>query len=151
MKTYASSKEFDVDMARLFEKGRRWYDLGSEHYGNILLLQRLYQSLTSTSSPPSGPPYTTTSNFASLPAGPGTARPLHSNPNPNDTSSAGQVHGGPGVTTYRVSNKDRVWVDEVEYKGWGIRLADWLHLANPDDPSRPIVVQVFKCWVSEEP
>ena len=41
-------------------------------------------------------------------------------------------------------------MDEVNYKGWTIRLADWLHLSNPDDPSRPIVAHVFRCFVSEE-
>ena len=103
--------------------------------------QRLYQAMTSPN-PPSGPPYTSQTNFASIRAGPGTARPLHS------TSDA---DGAVGVTTFRVSNKDRTFVDEVNYKGWSIRLADWLHLANPDDPSRPIVAQVFKCWISDEP
>lgn len=107
-------------------------------------LQRLYQALTSDR-PIKGPPYTTTTNFASLPAAPGTARPVHA------------PHGGEsdvgvaGVTTFRVSNRDRTFVDEVEYKGWSIRLADWVHMANSDDPSRPIVAQVFKCWVSDEP
>lgn len=57
----------------------------------------------------------------------------------------------PGITTFRVSTKDRTFVDEVHYKGWSIRLADWLHLSNPDDPSRPIVGHVFKCWISDEP
>ena len=101
----------------------------------------MYQALTSTN-PPSGPPYTSQSNFASIRAGPGTARPLHATGGDND--------GQPGVTTFRVSTKDRKFVDEVEYKGWSVRLADWLHLANPDDPSRPIIAQVFKCWTSEE-
>lgn len=41
-------------------------------------------------------------------------------------------------------------MDEVHYRGWTIRLADWLHLSNPDDPSRPIVGHVFKCWISDE-
>lgn len=41
-------------------------------------------------------------------------------------------------------------MDEVNYKGWTVRLADWLHLSNPDDPSRPIVAHVFRCFVSEE-
>ena len=60
-------------------------------------------------------------------------------------------HGGEsdvgvaGVTTFRVSNKDRAFVDVVSYKGWSIRLADWLHLSNSDDLSRPIVAQVLKC------
>ncbi|KAH7925669.1 hypothetical protein BV22DRAFT_416009 [Leucogyrophana mollusca] len=137
---YETSKDFDLDMARLFEKARRWHEPRTEPYGRVLLLQRLYQALTSPS-PPSGPPYTSATNFASIRAGPGTARPLHS------TDS----EGVPGVTSFRVSTKDRTFVDEVNYKGWSIRLADWLHLSNPDDPSRPIIGQVFKCWVSEEP
>ncbi|EPQ61248.1 hypothetical protein GLOTRDRAFT_135767 [Gloeophyllum trabeum ATCC 11539] len=139
MKSYPFSKSFDMDMEILFLKGRRWYEPGTEKYGHVCLLQRLYQALTS-SSPPSGPPYASSTNFASLRAGPGTARPLHS----SDTE------GVPGVTTFRVSIKDRTFVDEVHYKGWSVRLADWLHMSNPDDPSKPIVAQVFKCWVSDE-
>ena len=61
-----------------------------------------------------------------------------------------ESEGVHGVTTYRVSMKDRTFVNEVHFKGWSIRLADWLHMANPDDPSRPIVGQVFKCFVSDE-
>jgi chromatin structure-remodeling complex subunit RSC1/2 len=83
-----------------------------------------------------------TTNFASVRAGPGHAKPL---------STAYQDPDAAGVTTFRVSSKDRTFVDEVWYKGWNIRLADWLHLSNPDDPSRPIVAQVFKVWLSDEP
>jgi len=102
------------------------------------VVQRLYQAITS-STPPSGPPYTSTLNFASIQAGPGTARPVHS-----------VDSGVAGVTAFRVSTKLRTFVDELHYKGWTIRLADWLHLSNPDDPSRPIIGQVFKCWKSDE-
>lgn len=56
-----------------------------------------------------------------------------------------------GVTSFRVSSKDRTFVDELHYKGWMLKLADWVHLCNPDDPSRPIVGQVFRSWVSDEP
>ncbi|TFK47979.1 hypothetical protein OE88DRAFT_1635762 [Heliocybe sulcata] len=142
-KLYPSTKAFDMDMSILFMKGRRWYEPGSEKYGHIILLQRLYQALTS-SSPPEGPPYVSATHFASLRAGPGTARPLHAAPNNDDNE------GVPGVTTFRVSVKDRRFVHEVHYKGWSFRLADWVHMANPDDPSRPVVAQVFKCWVSED-
>lgn len=55
------------------------------------------------------------------------------------------------MTTFRVSTKDRTFVDEVHFKGWSFRLADWVHMSNPDDPSRPIIGQVFKCFVSDEP
>ncbi|KAF7971438.1 hypothetical protein HWV62_21208 [Athelia sp. TMB] len=142
-KKFGSSQEFDKSMIRLFEKARRWHEPCSEPYGRVLLLQRLYQALTS-SNPPPGPPYSSPTNFASLRAGPGTARPVHA------THTADPEGGVPGVTTFRVSNKDRTFVDEVHYKGWSVRLGDWLHLSNPDDPSRPIVAQVFKCWVSDE-
>ncbi|KAF8548751.1 hypothetical protein OG21DRAFT_1422510 [Imleria badia] len=138
--SYVSPKEFDLDMARLFEKGRRWYEPCTEPYGHVLVLQRLYQALTSPS-PPAGPPYTSPTHFASIRAGPGTARPLH---------ATADADGVPGITTFRVSTKDRTFVDEVHYKGWTIRLADWLHLSNPDDPSRPIVGHVFKCWISDD-
>lgn len=127
-------------MEQLFLKARRWYEPGSEAYGNVLLLQRLYQALVSPE-PPSGPPYTSQTHFAALLASPGTAKPLHS------TGS----EGVPGVTTYRVPTKDRQLVDQVQYKGWTVRLADWLHLSNCDDPGRPIIGQVFRCWVSDEP
>ncbi|THG96542.1 hypothetical protein EW026_g5306 [Hermanssonia centrifuga] len=107
---------------------------------SLALIERLYQALTS-SDPPAGPPFLSPTHFAALPAGPGTARPLHSS----------VAEGVPGVTTFRVSSKDRKFVDEVHVKGWTIRLADWLHLSNCDDPSRPIIAQVFRCWVSDEP
>lgn len=141
-KSYLSSKTFDMDFAKLFLKGRRYYDAGSDNYGRVLLLQRFYQALTSNS-PPSGPPYVSATGFASLRAGPGTARPLYSSSTDGDTGVA-------GVTTFRVSSKDRTFVDELQYKGWRVRLADWVHMANPDDPSRPIVGQVFRCYISDE-
>ncbi|KAI8983322.1 hypothetical protein BD414DRAFT_490572 [Trametes punicea] len=136
MHYYETSKAFDKEMSQLFLKARRWYELGSEPYGNVLVLQRLYHALTSPNPP--HPPYTSATKFAALPAGPGTAKPLHAS------------EGDTGVTTFRVSLKDRQIVEEVQYKGWTVRVADWLHLSNPDDPSRPIIGQVFKCYISQE-
>ncbi|KAG2024033.1 bromeodomain-containing protein [Coprinopsis cinerea AmutBmut pab1-1] len=137
---YSSAREFDLDMARLFEKARRWHEIGSDSYGRVLLLQRLYQALTSHN-PPVGPPYHSTTHFAALRAGPGAVKPVH----------GADSEGVPSVTTHRVLTKDRVFVEELHYKGYSMKLADWLHLANPDDPSRPIIGQIFRCWVSEEP
>ncbi|KAJ2912411.1 hypothetical protein MD484_g8004, partial [Candolleomyces efflorescens] len=136
---YSSAKEFDLDMARLFEKGRRWHEAQSEPYSRILLLQRLYQALTSPNPPHS--PYVSTTNFAGLIAGPGSVKPVH----------GADSEGVPNVTMHRVLSKDRQFVDELHYKGWTVKLADWVHLSNPDDPSRPIIGQIFRCWVSEEP
>lgn len=136
---YPSAAAFDLDMARLFEKGRRWHVPGTESYGQVLLLQRLYQALTSQH-PPVGPPYVSETNFASLAAGPGNVKPVHGS----------ETDGIPNVTMSRVSMKDRRFVDELHYKGWPVKLADWVHLSNPDDPSRPIIGQVFRCWISDE-
>ncbi|KAI0662365.1 hypothetical protein C8Q70DRAFT_957817 [Cubamyces menziesii] len=136
MRYYKTSQAFDKEMSQLFLKARRWYEIGTEPYGNVLVLQRLYQALTSPNPPQ--PPYASATKFAALPAGPGTAKPLHAS------------EGDTGVTTYRVSLKDRQLIDEVNFKGWTVRVADWLHLSNPDDPSRPIVGQVFKCFLSQE-
>ncbi|KAG6885504.1 hypothetical protein C0993_000754 [Termitomyces sp. T159_Od127] len=139
-KNYETSKEFDKDMARLFEKARRWHKTTPDSYGRTLLLQRLYQALLSADPPP-GPPYHTTTNFAACRAGPGNVKPVH----------GGDAPGVAGVTTHRVLSKDRTFKDEVHYKGWTLKLGDWVHLSNPDDPSRPIVAQVFRTWVSDEP
>jgi hypothetical protein len=40
-----------------------------------------------------------------------------------------------------VAHQAECWriVDELHYKGWSVKIADWLHLSNPDDPSRPVV------------
>ncbi|KAG5651101.1 hypothetical protein H0H81_009857 [Sphagnurus paluster] len=127
-KHYQNSKEFDLEMSRFFEKARRCNKPGTEPYGRALLLQRFYQALTS-SNPPPGPPYHTTTNFAAVRAGPGCVKPVH----------GGDIaEGVSGVTTHRVLTKDRTFVDQVHYKGWTVKLADWVHLSNPDDPSRPI-------------
>ncbi len=39
VKHYQSSSALDKDMSLLFMKSRRWYEPGSEAYGNVLLLQ----------------------------------------------------------------------------------------------------------------
>ncbi|EIN13357.1 hypothetical protein PUNSTDRAFT_78873 [Punctularia strigosozonata HHB-11173 SS5] len=132
--SYPSSRAFDEEMSQLFLKARRTYEPTTEPYTRVLLLQRLYHQLTFP--PPSAPISTpippSPSNFASIRAG-----------------------GGPGAaepaTAFRVSTKDREIVEELWFKGMNFRLGDWVHVANPDDPGRPIVAQVFRCFVSEDP
>ncbi|KDQ17463.1 hypothetical protein BOTBODRAFT_29646 [Botryobasidium botryosum FD-172 SS1] len=129
---YQHPKDFDVDMFRLFEKGRRWYEAGSTAYGRIILLQRLYHHLTTTSSTTS----TATTNFASISAGPGNAKPLRS---VESTSEA-------GVTTFRIPSKDRDFQEEAHFKGTAYKTGDYVHLMNPDDPAQPIIGQIFRIW-----
>ena len=53
------------------------------------------------------------------------------------------------MTTFRIPTKDRVFTEELTYKGMTIRVGGWVHLMNPDDPAKPIIAQVFKTWVPD--
>lgn len=117
------------------------YQAPSVTWADTLTKKRLYQSLTSKV-PPQGPPYISTTNFASVRSGPGVL-----SPQPAAEGESGVI----GVTSFRVSNKDRTFVDELPYKGWRVRLGDWVHVANAEDPARPVVGQVYRCFVSDEP
>ncbi|KIO24919.1 hypothetical protein M407DRAFT_8663 [Tulasnella calospora MUT 4182] len=139
LRGYPAPKDFDMDMARLFEKGRRWFEEGSKDYGRILILQRLYQGLTSSTAAAAALARNSNQNFASIPAGPGFAKPLH---------SAGSTSQD-AVTTYRIQNKDRTFTDEITFKGMTYKSGDYVHLMNPNDSSRPIIGQIFKLWIPD--
>ncbi|KAJ1310676.1 hypothetical protein OPQ81_009203 [Rhizoctonia solani] len=47
-KAYNSAADFDKDMFRLFEKARKWHEEGTYPYGRVLVLQCLWQTLTSS-------------------------------------------------------------------------------------------------------
>ena len=68
---------------------------------------------------------------------------------PADELEGGGVSNVTAITHHAPPTRDRTFVEEVNYKGWKLKLGDWVHLSNPDDPSKPIVGQVFKCWTSE--
>ena len=68
---------------------------------------------------------------------------------PADEREGGGVSNGTAITHQAPTTRDRTFVEEVNYKGWKLKIGDWVHLSNPDDPSKPIVGQVFKCWTSE--
>ena len=81
--------------------------------------------------------------------------PAFSSTTASTSSAPADEHEGSGVLnataiTHRAPpTRDRTFVEEMNYKGWKLKLGDWVHLSNPDDPSKPIVGQVFKCWTSE--
>ncbi|EJT98987.1 hypothetical protein DACRYDRAFT_110317 [Dacryopinax primogenitus] len=131
---YNSSAEFDQDLTRLFEKGRRFYEPGSEDYGKVILLQRMYHQLTAPDASSS-----TGNNFASVAAGPGNAKPLRSAESTNED----------GVTSFRISSKERQFTDSASFKGQIYRVGDYVHLMNPDDPAKPIIAQVFKTFLPD--
>lgn len=116
-----------MDMVRLFEKARRWFHDGSEEYGRVLVLQRLYNALTSIyplQLPPSGIPEPSSIAFASIPAGPGNARSMHE-ATQELRAGAAEEQVGYGITTFRVGIKDRVFTEEARHKGMAYRLGEF--------------------------
>lgn len=106
-------------MTRLFERARRYHAAGSVLYGHVLVLQRLYNALTAPYPMPlpiNGVPGPNPTLFASLPAGPGTARPLHEITQDLKAGVA-EAEVGFGITTFRVGTKDRIFTDEARHKG----------------------------------
>lgn len=100
--------------------------------------QRLYQGLTSSTTARNLLSSTSSAHFSSVPAGPGFAKPLHH-----------AQDSGPGVTTYRIQNKDRTFIRNVWFKGVEYRMGDYVHLVHPNTPDRPIIAQVFKCYIPD--
>lgn len=113
-----------MDVARLFEKARRFYPDGSTEYGHVIILQRLYNALTAPyplNPPASGIPDPSPTLFGSLPAGPGNARSLHEI-SQDIKAGANEEELGYGITTFRVSTKDRIFTEEARHKGMTYRL-----------------------------
>ena len=88
----------------------------------------MWQHLTSAS--PNAVPAMTRAghNFASISAGPGNGRALT-------------------VASAVIDSRDRDFVDQISYKGSLYRIGDYVHLANPDDTSKPIVGQIYRLFV----
>ena len=135
---YANAVAFEMDVLQMFENGRRSYPIGSQTYGDIVTLQRLYHHLTKSKSNPLEQvdlkevaelvnTADASKNFSSIPHGPGFA-------------SAGSE----GDLTTRISSKMKTYYEHINFKGRAFRVGDWVHLINPSDPSKPIVAQIFK-------
>ncbi|PWN36587.1 uncharacterized protein FA14DRAFT_169572 [Meira miltonrushii] len=124
---FASSIDFEKAMMLLFKNGRRYFEPATETYGNLLILQRMYQHLTqSVDSVTEGIEDEIISrNYTSNKYGPGQE---------GENRDAGE---SPTVG-YQTN------VARHHYKGMKIAVGNWVHLMNPTDPSRPIIAQVFK-------
>ncbi|KAJ3738797.1 hypothetical protein DFH05DRAFT_735327 [Lentinula detonsa] len=183
-KAYSTPASFDRDMMLLFEKGRRWWEPAPSHvdsssstshlapsgkpktvfggsreeYAKVLILQRLYQSLTSPHLPerhkPGSGPYSSETNFAALRVGPGR---VNHRDHQNQSEGEEIVFASGSKQIHTITN-NRVFLDQIKYKGWTVRVGDWVHLANGTDmysgagggggggAGRPTVAQVWKVW-----
>lgn len=124
---YNSSIDFEKDMMQLFRNARRHFEIGSETYGHVVVLQRMYQHLTQSVDAAREPidEDTVSRNYASVRYGP-----------------CQEVEGeGCGEMP---STGDKSVVPRLYYKGNVITVGNWVHISNPTDPARPIVAQIFK-------
>jgi chromatin structure-remodeling complex subunit RSC1/2 len=70
-----------------------------------------------------------------LVAGPAIVKPFPASSTAATSTTADENEGG-GVsnataTTYLVPpTRDRTFVEEVNYKGWKLKIGDWVHLSN---------------------
>jgi chromatin structure-remodeling complex subunit RSC1/2 len=46
--------------------------------------------------------------------------------------------------------KDKTILAGVNFKGEILRVGDWVHLYNPDHPTKPVIAQVFKVFKKPE-
>ena len=103
-------------------------------------LKRMYQQLL-TANPPSSPPTFSQHYFSSISSGPGVAKA---------PTASSVILSEQGIPFPKSFSKKRKYTDDIAYKGLKYAAGDWVHLSNPDDPTKPIVGQVFKTWVSDE-
>ncbi|WFD25871.1 hypothetical protein MNAN1_000839 [Malassezia nana] len=142
---YAMPALFEQDMLQLFSNACQWYGLGTDGYGEMVILQRLYNELTPSrarlvdasgtrqgkarlsdidivSAQHSKAKGKSMQKFASSPYGPG-----HEPPTP-------------------VRPPKMLPVEAAAFKGRTYSVGDWVHIMNPVDPSRPIVGQIFRLY-----
>lgn len=125
--TYTTAIEFEKDMMQLFSSGRKHLEAGSDEYGGLVTLQRMYQHITQSAHDVAAEfdADLLSRNFASVRYGP-------------CEEVEPQVYGeSPSTGVKFATNK-------IRYKGQEITIGNWVHLSNPTDPARPIVGQVFR-------
>lgn len=136
-------------MVSVFDTARRWYRFMTAQLSHVLTLQRLYNAVTAPyplAVPPSGTLAPHKTRFASLPAGPGTAK---TSQEVQEAERAGvpPEKAGFGVTSTRISSKDRIFTEEARHKGVAYRTGKLNKLVfrltnrrlhSSDQPRRPI-------------
>lgn len=141
---YPKATDFEMDMLQLFENARRLHPIGSQLYGDAVVLQRLYHEITKAK-PSTREPLTAEAVLAAA-ARADASRHFSSIPHGPLYASAGS-HGD---LTTRISSKSKTYYEHLNLKGKAFRVGDWIHLINPSDPTKPIVAQIFKVLRRED-
>lgn len=138
MRTYSTTREFEVDLFKVFDTFRLGSIVGSNRYGLVNILQRYYAGICA----PSHLTLNQDFNFASVKAGPG-------NPYAEELAEGQPGMEGVGPATSRILTRHRTFHDGGFYRGMNLNMGDWVHIINPDDPSKPIPAQLFKVFTPD--
>ncbi|MBW0505595.1 hypothetical protein O181_045310 [Austropuccinia psidii MF-1] len=129
---YDSIQTFDQDLHKVFLHAETSYAQDQERLGGIYLLKRLYQELTQGDGSLAlrdSVPIGGARALASVCMGPGNRTLLPRNEEP-----------------VKLRAKDKSALEGVRHKGDYFKVGDWIHLFNHDDPSRPIIAQIFHTY-----
>lgn len=142
---YALPALFEQDMLQLFSNACQWYGLGTDGYGEMTTLQRLYNELT-----PSRGRFVDASGTR------------HSKGRVSDIDLVSGQHAkaksralqrfasspyGPGHEPPKQAKQPKMLsMDAAAFKGRTYHVGDWVHIMNPVDASRPIVGQIFRLY-----
>ncbi|GAA5854738.1 hypothetical protein JCM8547_004051 [Rhodosporidiobolus lusitaniae] len=120
---YPSAEAFDRDLHQLFQNVELVTpaDSTSTAYSDLVVLQRYYHELTKRRSP----------------------LELSS-----DAQSTAALAGSDfkSRATARPTTKDKVFLDAINFKGDVLRVGDWVHLWNADNPAKPVIAQIWKTY-----
>ena len=133
---------FEQDMLQLFANARQWYGVGTEGYGEMTTLQRLYNEIT-----PSRERLTDaagTRHIKSRASDVDVVTAQHSKALAPQRFASGPY--GPGSEPPYAPPERLREVPHAAYKGRVLHVGDWVHLMNPVDPARPIVAQIFRLY-----
>mgnify|MGYP001759148993 CR=1 FL=1 len=142
---YAMPALFEHDMLQLFSNACQWYGLGTDGYGEMTILQRLYNELT--------PSRGRLVDASGTRHGKGRLSDIdvvnsqHTKAKARALQRFASSPYGPGHEPPRPSKQPKIVpMDAVAFKGRNYHVGDWVHIMNPLDPSRPIVGQIFRLY-----
>ncbi|GAA5913718.1 hypothetical protein JCM6882_002325 [Rhodosporidiobolus microsporus] len=134
---YPSPDAFDRDLFRLFAAAKLFVrpETPGTLFSDLMMLQRLYQELTRRKSALERSAGTdSTSAFTA--SGPSSVK-REDDLGVSDLKSR---------ATTRPTTKDKIFLDGINFKGDVLRVGDWVHLLNPDNPAKPVIAQIWKVY-----
>ncbi|GAA5951380.1 hypothetical protein JCM3765_002464 [Sporobolomyces pararoseus] len=133
MGAYPNPEAFDRDLFHLFETAKVFIrpETPGTVYGDLVVLQRLYQELTKRGTGIDNASNAISSNTGVVPGG---------------IKREDGPFGETSKVTARPTIKDKVLLDSINFKGEVLRVGDWVYLSNSQNPGKPIIAQIWQTY-----